>query len=46
MILDEHVKTLALGDRPELVVIQVYITNAYRAYAIAYIGTRGKQSPD
>ena len=34
-IVDEHVQTLTLGDRPDLVVIQVYITNAYRAYRIA-----------
>jgi len=32
---DEHVETLDLGDEPELVVIQVYITSAYRAYRIA-----------
>ena len=32
---DEHVQTLELSDRPDLVVIQVYITNAYRAYEIA-----------
>jgi radical SAM superfamily enzyme YgiQ (UPF0313 family) len=32
---DEHVETIDLDDRPDLVVIQVYITNAYRAYAIA-----------
>jgi len=35
VIVDEHVRTLDLGDRPDLVVIQVYITNAYRAYRIA-----------
>ena len=29
---DEHVEPLDLDDRPDLVVIQVYITNAYRAY--------------
>ncbi len=34
-IVDEHVGPLALDDLPELVVIQVYITNAYRAYKIA-----------
>jgi radical SAM superfamily enzyme YgiQ (UPF0313 family) len=34
-IVDEHVERLSLDDAPELVVIQVYITNAYRAYAIA-----------
>jgi radical SAM superfamily enzyme YgiQ (UPF0313 family) len=32
---DEHVTTLDLEDDPELVVIQVYITSAYRAYEIA-----------
>jgi radical SAM superfamily enzyme YgiQ (UPF0313 family) len=32
---DEHVETLHLDDHPELVVIQVYITSAYRAYEIA-----------
>src|SRR5437764_1331908 len=34
-IQDEHVEELYLDDEPDLVVIQVYITNAYRAYAIA-----------
>jgi|RhiMetdeSRZDD1v2_1073273.scaffolds.fasta_scaffold169765_2 radical SAM superfamily enzyme YgiQ (UPF0313 family) len=32
---DEHVETLDLSDEPDLVVIQVYITSARRAYAIA-----------
>src|ERR671911_1565468 len=32
---DEHVEPLDLDDEPDLVVIQVYITNAYRAYRIA-----------
>jgi radical SAM superfamily enzyme YgiQ (UPF0313 family) len=32
---DEHVETLDLSDQPDLVVIQVYITSAYRAYALA-----------
>src|ERR1700716_2288261 len=32
---DEHVEKLALDDEPELVVIQVYITSARRAYEIA-----------
>ncbi len=33
---DEHVQPLALDDdTPDLVVIQVYITNAYRAYRLA-----------
>jgi radical SAM superfamily enzyme YgiQ (UPF0313 family) len=34
-IVDEHVERLTLDDEPDLVVIQVYITNAYRAYVIA-----------
>lgn len=32
---DEHIEKLDLDDSPDLVVIQVYITNAYRAYRIA-----------
>jgi radical SAM superfamily enzyme YgiQ (UPF0313 family) len=32
---DEHVERLDLDDEPDLVIIQVYITNAYRAYEIA-----------
>ena len=32
---DEHVEKLDLDNEPDLVVIQVYITNAYRAYEIA-----------
>lgn len=32
---DQHVEVLDLTDDPELVIIQVYITNAYRAYKIA-----------
>src|SRR4249920_1230977 len=35
VIVDEHVERLSTGDTPDLVVIQVYITNAYRAYRIA-----------
>jgi radical SAM superfamily enzyme YgiQ (UPF0313 family) len=35
VIVDEHVEPLDIDDSPELVVIQVYITNAYRAYKIA-----------
>ena len=31
---DEHVEKLDLTDAPDLAVIQVYITNAYRAYQI------------
>lgn len=34
-IQDQHVEVLNLNDQPDLVVIQVYITNAYRAYKIA-----------
>jgi radical SAM superfamily enzyme YgiQ (UPF0313 family) len=32
---DEHVEKLDLDDHPDLVIIQVYITNAYRAYRLA-----------
>jgi radical SAM superfamily enzyme YgiQ (UPF0313 family) len=32
---DEHVETLSLDDEPDLVVIEVYITSARRAYALA-----------
>jgi radical SAM superfamily enzyme YgiQ (UPF0313 family) len=35
VIEDEHVENLTLDDDPDLVVIQVYITSAYRAYALA-----------
>ena len=34
-IQDEHVESLFLDDRPDLVVIQVYITAACRAYQLA-----------
>jgi radical SAM superfamily enzyme YgiQ (UPF0313 family) len=34
-LVDEHVERLNLDDQPDLVIIQVYITNAYRAYQIA-----------
>lgn len=34
-IQDEHVEVLRLDDAPDLVVIQVYITSAYRAYELA-----------
>ena len=34
-VIDEHVEILDWNDEPDLVVIQVYITNAYRAYKIA-----------
>ena len=32
---DEHVEKLELDDSPDIVVIQVYITSARRAYALA-----------
>ena len=32
---DQHVEKLKLDDTPDLVIIQVYITNAKRAYSIA-----------
>ncbi|MGK7883568.1 MAG: B12-binding domain-containing radical SAM protein, partial [Crocosphaera sp.] len=32
---DEHVEPLNLNDQPDLVIIQVYITSAYRAYKLA-----------
>jgi radical SAM superfamily enzyme YgiQ (UPF0313 family) len=35
VIQDQHVETLDLEDEPDLAVIQVYITSAYRAYALA-----------
>ena len=35
VIEDEHVQPLTLDDAPDLVVIQVYITNAYRSYRLA-----------
>ncbi|MCL2716821.1 MAG: cobalamin-dependent protein, partial [Alphaproteobacteria bacterium] len=34
-LVDDHVEKLATDDTPDLVVIQVYITNAYRSYALA-----------
>ncbi len=34
-IVDQHVQTLQLSDKPDVVAIEVYITNAYRAYRIA-----------
>ncbi|HET7089967.1 MAG TPA: radical SAM protein [Anaerolineae bacterium] len=41
-IQDEHVETLHLDDEPDLVVIQAYITSAYRAYELAdYYRRRG-----
>src|ERR1051325_6651409 len=35
VLVDEHVEPLRLDDAPDLVIIQVYITNAYRAHQIA-----------
>jgi radical SAM superfamily enzyme YgiQ (UPF0313 family) len=35
VIVDEHVEPLSLAGDPDLVIIQVYITNAYRAYRVA-----------
>lgn len=32
---DEHVEELYIHDEPDLVIIQVYITNAFRAYKLA-----------
>jgi radical SAM superfamily enzyme YgiQ (UPF0313 family) len=32
---DQHVEFVNLDDSPDLVIIQVYITNAYRSYSIA-----------
>lgn len=32
---DQHVEKVNLNDDPDLVIIQVYITNAYRAYSFA-----------
>src|SRR5262245_51222687 len=32
---DEHVEALNVDDEPDLVVIQVYITSAFRAYRLA-----------
>ena len=32
---DEHIEELFLEDEPDIVVIQVYITNAFRSYKIA-----------
>lgn len=40
VIVDEHVEALCTDDEPDLVVIQVYITNAYRSYAIADVYRR------
>jgi radical SAM superfamily enzyme YgiQ (UPF0313 family) len=34
-IVDQHVQKLELNDLPDVVAIEVYITNAYRAYRIA-----------
>jgi len=34
-LVDQHVEKLHIDDNPDLVLIQVYITNAKRAYRIA-----------
>jgi radical SAM superfamily enzyme YgiQ (UPF0313 family) len=34
-LVDQHVEKLKLDDQPDLVLIEVYITNAYRSYKIA-----------
>lgn len=34
-LVDEHVEELVTHDQPDIVVIQVYITNAFRSYALA-----------
>jgi radical SAM superfamily enzyme YgiQ (UPF0313 family) len=34
-LVDEHVETLNTDDEPDMVVLQVYITSAHRAYGIA-----------
>jgi radical SAM superfamily enzyme YgiQ (UPF0313 family) len=39
---DEHVEELDINDEPDIVVIQVYITNAFRAYKLAdYYRSKG-----
>lgn len=39
---DQHVEPINLNDHPDLVIIQVYITNAYRSYKLAdYYRQRG-----
>ena len=35
VLVDQHVEKLRLDDSPDLVCMQVYVTNAYRAYQIA-----------
>jgi len=41
-IVDEHVEELTLNDEPDLVVIQAYITSAFRSYQLAdYYRERG-----
>jgi radical SAM superfamily enzyme YgiQ (UPF0313 family) len=34
-IIDEHVDEIHYNDSPDIVLVQVYVTNAYKAYAIA-----------
>src|SRR5262245_14050932 len=42
VIEDEHVASIDIDDRPDLVVIQAYITSARRAYQLAdYYRARG-----
>lgn len=42
-IVDEHVESIALNDEPDVVCIQVYITNSKRSYELAdHYLTRGK----
>jgi len=36
-LVDQHVETLDLNDEPDLVIIQVYITSASRAYQMQII---------
>lgn len=43
-IVDEHVDKIFLEDNPDIVLISVYITNAYRAYYLAdYYLQKGKK---
>ncbi len=35
ILVDQHVENLETNDNPDLVIIQVYITNSFRAYDIA-----------
>jgi len=43
IIVDEHVESIAFNDEPDVVCIQVYITNSKRSYELAdHYLTRGK----